>query len=628
MRLRHVGAKLLASTLALLIGSSPVSAATLALQSTNLSTVNLSVVPDISPITSSNGTDLANTAARVALQKTVFPRSALSPIDHPHLPGFGTSATAPSRLPKSVGPLHVVDVTPENHMMLQHAPSSPELAPLDPKAMKPTLRAIKSSASTSLSGESRLLSSHATTLRQTKSVTLSVPNTTGLVPWWTYAQGTIPATGSYGTNIANGNYVFSSTDFSLKHRDIAWHFTRTYNSQSNHNWTNSDGSGASLFGDGWTNAIDQRLASNTAGGISYYDETGARYDFTANGSGGWTAPVGFYGQLVWDGSMGYYLYQKDGGAYHFWNPYAASLPATLAGYAGKLNTIYGRDQNNYLSLNYYWDNGNTSATGKINLINVVAEDSTTAQFYFSDYGKSRELTRVVQPDGQSIAYNYGSTGYSDGTGQNLWRVTKPGNAAYASVSQVYYYIANSSVLNGIQTPRSVITGAAQGSDYAIGYDASNRVQNILTRGVVNFVPSDSTNTLLQPNMPPGYQTDRSLQFSYVSAATAQTSGVTQTQDLDGHQSQYSVDAVGRVNGIQVYTGTTTLSTYVLAFDANNNVTESLDYAGNRSDFQYDANGNLVASAQPQVTTANGTFRPTSLWSYDNKNGSSGVVVAS
>jgi YD repeat-containing protein len=55
------------------------------------------------------------------------------------------------------------------------------------------------------------------------------------------------------------------------------------------------------------------------------------------------------------------------------------------------------------------------------------------------------------------------------------------------------------------------------------------------------------------------------------------------------------------------------------WDAANNLVSSVDARGSETDYVYDANGNLVAVGEPQVTTSEGRFRPTLLYDYDSSN---------
>ena len=55
------------------------------------------------------------------------------------------------------------------------------------------------------------------------------------------------------------------------------------------------------------------------------------------------------------------------------------------------------------------------------------------------------------------------------------------------------------------------------------------------------------------------------------------------------------------------------------WDINNNRLSLTDARGFETDYAYDTNGNTIAMAEPQTTTSQGTFRPTTLYGYDSFN---------
>ncbi len=109
--------------------------------------------------------------------------------------------------------------------------------------------------------------------------------TTGINPWWTYEEGAIPGAGKWMVNVATGNLIVQDEDIDIPERGIDLAFERSYNSQSQHDYNNTDGSTMSNYGNDWTNTFDAHLGYNaTTNVMSVYDIDGARYDFTANGS--------------------------------------------------------------------------------------------------------------------------------------------------------------------------------------------------------------------------------------------------------------------------------------------------------------------------------------------------------
>jgi hypothetical protein len=115
---------------------------------------------------------------------------------------------------------------------------------------------------------------------------------TGINPWWTYEEGNIPGAGKWMVNVASGNLIVQEADVDVAERGIDLAFVRTYNSQSQHNYQDTDGSTMSNYGDGWTNSFDAHVAYNSSTNVmSVYDIDGSRYDYTAN-NGQWVPPSG------------------------------------------------------------------------------------------------------------------------------------------------------------------------------------------------------------------------------------------------------------------------------------------------------------------------------------------------
>src|SRR6202011_2834116 len=113
---------------------------------------------------------------------------------------------------------------------------------------------------------------------------------------WTLVTDSIAGLGSFAVNVDNGkNLIVRSTDMAFGHRWAPAFFSRVYNSLSQHDYANTDGSLASSFGNGWTNTYDAHIAVNTGAngtyGITVYDNDGARYDYLPTDSTGNTLTV-------------------------------------------------------------------------------------------------------------------------------------------------------------------------------------------------------------------------------------------------------------------------------------------------------------------------------------------------
>lgn len=448
--------------------------------------------------------------------------------------------------------------------------------------------------------------------RRIMTVTSGSSNLTGINPWWTYEEGALPGVGKYMVNVANGNLIAQSNDVDIPERGIDLAFRRTYNSFSNNDWNasggNDDGSPSpNVFGAGWTTTFGAHLALNDSGGISVFDIDGARYDYTPNGTGCFTPPPGMHNNLCGDGSGGgYFWYKKSGTIYYFYSPYDG---VSIAGYAGRLYRIFGRNQNNTIQLNYSWAGGDSSTSANLTQIVAAHSDGQSLTLTFGAISGKVLLSTLTRPDGDTVNYYYDSLG-------DLTEVDTPGNGNGAH-KELEAYNANHQ-LGWIKGPRWVASSGGEGGYTNFLYDASNRVTGVQLIGTANWTIPDGTGTLLQPGMASGWQTIAYTTFAYPS--TTETS----LTDIDGHATNWFYDSLGRVTQTQDWTGSLWLVTSA-SWDGNNNLTESIDARGYATDYAYDSNGNATAVALPTVTTNQGTFRPTSLYSYDRTNNANNIV---
>ncbi len=480
---------------------------------------------------------------------------------------------------------------------------SPRNALRDPRAMRRSTPAANHVLSQAVRSTPSLVS--------TQSTVTNNASVTGINRWWTYEEGGLPGVGRYMVNVGNGNLLVQADDVDVHERGIDLAFQRTYNSMSQHDYANTDQSTPSVFGNGWTNTFDAHIASyNSDQTLSVYDIDGARYDYTSNGSGGWTPPAGMQGtSLTWDGGCGYYWTKKTGTVYYFWAPnYSGCAGAGTAddGYNGRLYMIFARNHNNWIRFNYAWLNGNASSIANLTQMSAVHADGQALTLNFALVSGYNELASITRPDGAVITYYYDATG-------DLTEVDRPGNNAAAALPQTYAYQGTHEVVD-VTSPRYVLSqrayGTAQeGNVTSFGYDGSGRLIQAYDYGVVNFTPADGTGVALQPAVATGLQTWYAQTFS------GYGSGTTSLTDTAGHAVNWAPDAQGRVTQTQAWTGSLWLVTSA-SWDVNNDLTAATDARGNETDYAYDTNGNAIAVALPSVTTNEGTFRPTSLYSYD------------
>lgn len=546
---------------------------------------------------------------------------------------------------------HVAGVRGQGPSMLRK-PVHPKQAPLDPRAMSTAYRQLhgirlpqpSATPKAPLPGRgvqstSPLTSSGARVVpsgtRRTMTINPATPSYTGINHWWTYEEDAIAGIGKYMVNVGQGgNLIVQADDMAIPHKGIELAFRRTYNSLSGHDYYASDGAQTiSNYGANWTNTLDSHLAQNSGNqygvGLSVFDIDGARYDYMPDGQGHWVPPAGQFATLTFDGVYGYFWTKKSGTVYYFYEPTSddPNLQQYLA-YAGRLYMIFGRNHNTYLQLTYSWTNGIMTCSCTLSDISVAEEDGRSAHLAFSDVstnpGTQRLLSTLTWPDGTVVSYQYDPDG-------NLAWVDEPPNSTYSwqcyamsqCIPQQFTYFSGHRMDNA-RSPRYVMgavqniyeNGQFNGELLAFTYDGANALTNVYYVATVNPQPIDGTNTSIQP----GYSNWSNF---YVSTFT-RSSGTTIWADTDGHNATYLFDSAGRVTST-VRSGLITTATW----DSQNNLTattapsNSQVSPGPETDYAYDGNGNTIAVALPSLTVlfngGSATFRPTSLYSYDQNN---------
>jgi YD repeat-containing protein len=473
------------------------------------------------------------------------------------------------------------------------------------------------------------------------------PSTTGLTHYWAYEQHPVPGVGTAYVNVGNGNLVLPVIDFSIPERGVVLSFTRTYNSQSQHDSSGTDGSTPSVFGNGWTNNYDIHLAYNaTYNVISVYDVDGARYDYTANGQGGWVAPPGQFAALTFDSTNCTYDWtQKDGSTYFFEPPLqvGGECSTIAAGYLGRLVAIGGRNSNNSVTLTYLWANGDASNPENLTEIQVAHSDGQQLILTFGpayEGSGPTELSSIQRPDGLEDTYTYDQSGdltsvtepaseagYCEGPHPHPYSVEGDWTCQNIAGVQAYDYAsgAYSYLLRDVYSPNYVVSTGNVGADIMFCFDASQECQNapqgrqttgIVDSANVNFTPSDGMSAVLQSAYASGMQPFRYESFS------GYGTGTIDVDDSDGHARIWTLDGLWRPAMLQECTNSCNGSGWLVsyaAWDANNDLVASTDVRDYETDYAYDASGNLVAMAAPSITTSAGEFRPTTLYSYDANN---------
>jgi YD repeat-containing protein len=450
-----------------------------------------------------------------------------------------------------------------------------------------------------------------------------LPATTGINSWWTYEEKPLAGVGKAMVNVGNGNLLVQSDDIDIHERGVDLAFRRTYNSQSQHDALGTDGSTASLFGNGWTNTFDSHMGYNAATNtLSVYDLDGARYDYTLQNGSVWTPPPGMQGTtLISDGGCGFFWTKKTGTVYYFWRPdVMCSAMSGENGYLGRLYQIIGRNHTNTITFTYTWAT-NSSSPENVASITATHSDGQSLVMSFGKFGSYTELASITRPDGKTITYNYDTSG-------NLIAVSRPGNAtddatrtaSISTLQEQYWYYSGTHEMQGVGGPRYVwcetnTPGNSDGSYYQFAY-TSNTTNGEVTAlddyASVNFTPGDGTGQPLS-SAATGYLEWHQDTLSY-------TSGQTTFGDTDGHSSIWLFDSYGRVVETEDWTSTSGLWLVTSAsWNASNDLTASVDPRGNQTNYTYDSNGNTLSVQKPSVSTSMGTGNPTAFYTYDQYN---------
>ncbi|MGU3397280.1 DNRLRE domain-containing protein [Priestia sp. D51] len=187
-------------------------------------------------------------------------------------------------------------------------------------------------------------------------------------------------------NAFNGNLVFDETDFSLDGRGPGIDISRTYNSQDKE---------VGIFGKGWNSSLDVKVKEDANGDVLYIEQDKRIHRFRKT-TDGYQAPTGIYLTLTKD-SNGFYFKDTD-----------QSVTAFRSD--GKLS--YEEDSNGNKTTYSYVNNKITSITDASSrsvsisytgdyVSKITYEDQITTFTYTGD-----QLTETKTPNGRTYKYGY------------------------------------------------------------------------------------------------------------------------------------------------------------------------------------------------------------------------------
>lgn len=463
--------------------------------------------------------------------------------------------------------------------------------------------------------------------------------TTGIEPWWTYEERSIPGVGKAMLNVGTGNLVVAATDVDIHEQGIDLAFQRVYNTQSLHDYNGDDGGDPAIFGNRWTNNFDANIVySADAQTITVYDIDGAACTYTAN-AGSWIPCAGEYATLApTDSTDCTYAWTKTNGTqYLFHTDESNSGCGITQAKIGHLQAIFARNLNNYINFAYSYS-GLPKDSEHVTEIDANHSDGHTLKMIFGLIPGTtiNELQSIVRPDSATLQYSYDSNG-------NLLEVDKPGNNSATSVPnghnvpagdapETYAYSSGTSTLQQVCGPRCTVAtwnnpgNPTDGAALDFTTDGSLRTTGWQVNGILNFTPSDGTGTNpLQPSLPTTFQTWYTANFVYGqgSACTSTANGTTTMCDTDGHSSQWTTNLSYNVTQTQAWTGGTNITALVTSqsWDSANDLISTTDANGNTTTYTYDTGGynagNLVEVLEPNANDIGVGLMPLTFYSYDD-----------
>lgn len=445
--------------------------------------------------------------------------------------------------------------------------------------------------------------------RRTSSGTGNGPGTTGHYPWWTFeSHSAFGAMGQALVNVANGNLLLGGTDVSVPHFGLDLVVSRAYNSTSQYDVNNTDGSQPSLFGNGWTSNLDAHLALSAAGGIAIYDGLGTRWDFSPNADGGWIPPAGNHSSLWYNASnQEYYWTFKDGMVYQFRSP-----TCSTAAVCGRVHYIYARNNNEYLHFTYGFSQQSLAFESMASI--EVSTEAGLELYCFMNPINGHPLVTQIEPHNLNTGAWPPGTSYTYDNAGNLISYTGvSNNDAGATPTVGYVYNSGGYQLQQVTSP---LYANGHGAYIQFVY-ASNRVSEVDYYGEVNPTVPDGVSSGPIQSGSSGVVRYNATQYAY-----NYYGAWTNVTDTDGHQRGYLPNADGSVASRATWIGGSSYLRDFKNWDTNHNVLYTTDARGGRTDYEYDAQGNLVTEALPSVAAYAGgshsttTMRPTTRTVYD------------
>ena len=415
----------------------------------------------------------------------------------------------------------------------------------------------------------------------------------GLEDYWDYDSYPLVDGAGY-INIGTQNNVLQYTDFTLSnYGGFGFDFVRTYNSKTFEK---------SALGHSTTFTGNQKLYINTSNNrIDYQDEDGTVHVFNQNGST-FEKPKGFKGTLTKTSDTQYVITEDNIKTIFDVKENAKDTSVKVAYITQQKdlnnNTIsYQYNTDNQLvkimtglgdSISFAYRNGvivSASSKGKEITYNyngkhyitsaVVKKDSTqqtTTSFKYTN----NQVTSIIDANGNTTSFNYGSTAVNLG----ISSFTLPSTTTN-SASTTRYNLNNQSLTSTVTSPEGEKTIYYMDSNYVV-----NKVQN--SNGTTTtYTLDDQYQVLKEVVNVPG-------EVAYTKNYTYSNNNLIKITDSKGITNSYTYNSFGSVLTETDSDGKITSKTY----DSKNRLTSTTTPNGDKTSYEYNTLGDLIKVTYP------------------------------
>ncbi len=372
-----------------------------------------------------------------------------------------------------------------------------------------------------------------------------------------------------GVDLFDGNMTLSRSDFSLPGRGVPLEFTRSYSS--------NNGNEPGTLGVGWDHNYNSRVIVTPCGDVVVMGGEGSGMRFIDDGHGGLRPLRGYHGTLTAStGDQSFDFYTKSGNHYHYGN---------FGNNAWHLSWI--EDPNgNRTTLDY--ETGADAGGDKEPRVAAVRDSAgRTLRFHYQlaafAFWKGEVITSVEAPGSIVETFEYDTYG-------NLSRVARepePGSAAGAPPSRAEHYDYALPPAHRIED-RHVLLAT---HDELTGGTTSDEI-GFAAVGLQGDIQVKRT-YVSQITDPEGGQTHFEFDPSLGDSAT--TTMTVKVTDPRNKITTYTLNRYGSPLSVEDPEHHVTLSEWT---PDDVLVTSRTDANGVRTDYTYDANGNLLTESVP------------------------------